>query len=46
MRFGWAGAPTIPYEQTRLARAILRDHVVCALGMLAFLVLWLVVSAR
>ena len=28
-------------EQSRLARAIYRDHIVCALGMLAFLVLWL-----
>jgi hypothetical protein len=27
--------------QTRLARAIYRDHLVCALSMLAFLVLWL-----
>ena len=27
-------------EQTRLARAISRDHLVCAGGMLAFLVLW------
>lgn len=33
-------------EQTRLACAILGDHVLCALGMLAFLVLWLVDSAR
>jgi hypothetical protein len=30
-----------PAEQTRLARAICRDHLVCACGMLAFLVLWL-----
>jgi hypothetical protein len=28
-------------EQTRLARAIYRDHIVCVLSMLAFLVLWL-----
>ena len=28
-------------EQARLARAIYRDHIVCAVGMLAFLVLWL-----
>ena len=28
--------------QIRLARAILRDHIGCAVGMLAFLVLWLV----
>jgi hypothetical protein len=27
-------------EQSRLARAICRDHVVCASSMLAFLVLW------
>jgi ER membrane protein SH3 len=29
-----------PAEQTRLARAICRDHLVCFAGMLAFLVLW------
>jgi hypothetical protein len=29
-----------PAEQTRLARAICRDHLVCAGGVLAFLVLW------
>ncbi|OBI43406.1 hypothetical protein [Mycobacterium sp. E796] len=29
-----------PAEQTRLARAICRDHVVCFGGMLAFLALW------
>jgi hypothetical protein len=29
-----------PAEQTRLARAICRDHLVSAAGMLAFLVLW------
>ncbi|OBG35356.1 hypothetical protein [Mycobacterium sp. E3198] len=29
-----------PAEQTRLARAIFRDHLVCFAGMLAFLVLW------
>ena len=29
-----------PAEQARLARAICRDHLVCAVGMLAFLVLW------
>jgi hypothetical protein len=28
-------------EQTRLARAIYWDHLVCALAMLGFLVLWL-----
>ena len=27
-------------EQSRLARAIYRDHLVCAGSMLAFLVLW------
>ena len=30
-----------PAEQTRLARAICRDHLVCFGGMLAFLVLWI-----
>jgi hypothetical protein len=30
-----------PAEQTRLARAICRDHLLCFGGMLAFLVLWL-----
>ncbi|MCW2664903.1 MAG: hypothetical protein JWP83_6055 [Mycobacterium sp.] len=29
-----------PVEQTRLARAICRDHLVCFGGMLALLVLW------
>ncbi|OBI86818.1 hypothetical protein [Mycobacterium sp. 1245805.9] len=29
-----------PAEQTRLARAVCRDHLVCFGGMLAFLVLW------
>ena len=29
-----------PPEQSRLARAIYRDHLVCAGSMLAFLVLW------
>jgi hypothetical protein len=29
-----------PAEQSRLARAIYRDHLVCAGSMLAFLVLW------
>ena len=33
-------------EQARLARAIYRDHIVCAVGMLAFLVLWLGWLAR
>lgn len=31
-----------PAEQARLARTICRDHLVCAAGMLAFLVLWTV----
>lgn len=31
-----------PAEQTRLARAIYRDHIVCLIGIAAFLVLWLV----
>ena len=30
-----------PDEQTRLARAILRDHIASGIGMCAFLVLWL-----
>ncbi len=29
-----------PAEQTRLARAICRDHLVCFGGMLAFLIVW------
>jgi hypothetical protein len=29
-----------PAEQTRLARSICRDHLICAGSMLAFLVLW------
>ncbi len=29
-----------PAEQTRLARAICRDHLVCFAGMLAFLIVW------
>ena len=29
-----------PAQQSRLARAICRDHLVCAGGMLGFLVLW------
>ena len=32
-------------EQTRLARSICRDHLICAGGMLAFLVLWVVHTA-
>jgi hypothetical protein len=31
-----------PPEQTRLARSICRDHLVCAGCMLAFLILWVV----
>lgn len=30
-----------PAEQTRLARAVLTDHVICLIGMIAFLVLWI-----
>lgn len=30
-----------PSEQTRLARSVCRDHLLCAACMLAFLVLWL-----
>jgi len=30
-----------PDEQSRLARAILRDHIACIVGMCGFLVLWL-----
>ena len=29
-----------PAEQTRLARSICRDHLICAGSMLAFLILW------
>ena len=29
-------------EQSRLARAVYRDHLICVVGMLAFLVLWIV----
>lgn len=35
-----------PADQTRLARAILVDHIICLIGMLAFLVLWLVPGIR
>ncbi len=35
-----------PAEQTRLARAVFRDHLVCLFGMLAFLVLWLTPGIR
>lgn len=31
-----------PAEQTRLARAVYRDHVVCLVGVLGFVVVWLV----
>jgi hypothetical protein len=34
-----------PADQTALARAIWRDHLVCAAGMLAFLALWVARSA-
>lgn len=34
-----------PREQTRLARSVCRDHLVCASGILAFLVLWVARSA-
>jgi hypothetical protein len=34
-----------PREQTRLARSVCRDHLVCATGILAFLVLWVARSA-
>lgn len=39
VRLGWRGGSAA--EQTRLARAILADHVACAVGMLTFVVLWL-----
>ncbi|MGV1006975.1 MAG: hypothetical protein ACOYEV_19920 [Candidatus Nanopelagicales bacterium] len=35
-----------PAEQTRLARAVFRDHLVCLFGMLAFLVLWITAGLR
>lgn len=35
-----------PDGQSRLARAIYRDHIVCLVGMLAFLALWLAHLAR
>jgi hypothetical protein len=34
-----------PAEQTRLARSICRDHLICAGSMLAFLILWVVHAA-
>jgi hypothetical protein len=33
-------------EQSRLARSVYRDHLVCLAGMTAFLLLWLVVAVR
>ena len=33
-------------DRTRLARAIFVDHIICLIGMLAFLVLWLVPGIR
>ena len=35
-----------PDEQTRLARAIYRDHIACLVGIVAFLALWLVHLVR
>lgn len=35
-----------PAEQSRLARAIYRDHILCLAGMAAFLLLWLAVVAK
>ena len=35
-----------PAEQSRLARAIYRDHILCLAGMAAFLLLWLAVVPR
>jgi hypothetical protein len=34
-----------PAEQSSLARSICRDHLICACGMLAFLVLWVAHTA-
>jgi hypothetical protein len=34
-----------PAEQTRLARSICRDHLICVGSMLAFLILWVVHTA-
>ena len=31
-------------ERTRLARSVLRDHILCAAGMAVFLALWLIRS--
>ena len=33
-----------PAERTLLARAVLRDHILCAIGMSLFLALWLIRS--
>jgi len=33
-----------PAEQTRLARAVLRDHVLCLIGMALFVALWVLRS--
>lgn len=41
-RLGWRRGT--PVEQTRLARAIYRDHMVCLICMLVFLALWLAVA--
>jgi hypothetical protein len=35
-----------PAEQSRLARAVYRDHIVCIAGMALFLLLWLTVVVR
>jgi hypothetical protein len=35
-----------PAEQSRLARAIYRDHIVCLAGMALFLLLWLTMVVR
>jgi hypothetical protein len=35
-----------PAEQSRLARAIYRDHIACIAGMALFLLLWLTVVVR
>jgi hypothetical protein len=34
-----------PAQQSRLARSICRDHLICACSMLAFLVLWVAHAA-
>jgi len=35
-----------PEEQSRLARAVYRDHVVCLVGLLGFVVVWLIHLGR